>query len=338
MALPPLPRTLAGGACLAVLAGSGYGWALGAAPAGPTVASTNVLVVGSDSRAGLTAAEKSRWHAGGAACRCADVIMVVHLSADGGHASVVSLPRDSYVPFAPHDDGDGAAATHSGKINAALRHGGPDLLTRTVERATGLDIDHYLQARFKGFVRAVDALGGAPVCTKERMRDENSGIDLKPGRHHLDGGGSLRYVRTRHSGHGDIDRVRRQQRLVAGIAGRHLAAGTLKQPEKLDALVGKVARGLRPGPRTSVADMLALAWRARHLRLENVEFATVPLRSISHPAGEWGSAVKWNEARARTLFGRLAKDRKLAPADERGPRGGFDWTGRVAPGHRMDCD
>ncbi|WP_407563625.1 LCP family protein [Streptomyces sp. 184] len=336
MALPPRSRTLAGGACLAVLAGSGYGWALAAGPAagGP---GTNVLVVGSDSRAGLTEEEKSRWHAGGEACRCADVIMVVHLSADGRRASVVSLPRDSYVPFAPHDDGEGPAV-HSGKINAALRHGGPDLLTRTVERATGLDIDHYVQARFKGFVRAVDALGGAPVCTKKPMRDENSGIDLTPGRHHLDGGRSLQYVRTRHSGHGDIDRVRRQQRLVAGLAGQHLAAGTLKDPRTAHALVGEVARGLRPGPRTSVADMLALAWKARHLRLRDTEFATVPLASISHPAGTWGSAVKWNDARARTMFGRLAGDRPLAPADRRGPRGGFDWKGRVAPGDRMDCD
>ncbi|MFF0724107.1 LCP family protein [Streptomyces sp. NPDC004134] len=336
MALPPLSRTLAGGACVAVLAGSGYGWALAAGPARAGTG-TNVLVVGSDSRAGLTKEEMSRWHAGGAACGCADVVMVVHLSEDGRRASVVSLPRDSYVPFAPHDDGAGPTA-HSGKINAALRHGGPELLTRTVERATGLDIDHYLQARFKGFVRAVDALGGAPVCTKEPMRDENSGIDLGPGKHHLDGAGSLQYVRTRHRGHGDIDRVRRQQRLVAGIAGRHLAAGTLAEPPRLDALAGEVARGLRPGPRTSVADMLALGWRARHLRLRNVEFATVPLASISHPAGEWGSAVKWNEARARTMFRRLAADRGLAPGDERGPRGGFDWTGRVAPGDRMDCD
>jgi LCP family protein required for cell wall assembly len=337
MALPPLARTLAGGACLAVLAVSGYGWAFGTAPAtGGT--GTNVLVVGSDSRAGLTEAEKRRWHAGGAACRCADVIMIVHLSADGESASVVSLPRDSYVPFAPHDDGDGAAATHPGKINAALDHGGADLLTRTVERATGLDIDHYLQARFKGFVQAVDALGGAPVCTKKRMRDEHSGIDLKPGRHHLDGGGALQYVRTRHGGHGDIDRVRRQQRLVAGIAGRHLDTDTLENQETLNALVGEVARGLRPGPRTSVADMLVLAWRARDLRLSDVEFATVPLESISHPAGAWGSAVKWNDARAGTLFGRLAADRRLAPGDERGPRGGFDRTGRVAPGDRMDCD
>ncbi|MFW6695049.1 LCP family protein [Streptomyces sp. MAR4 CNX-425] len=337
MALSPPTRTLAGGACLAVLAGSGYAWALGTAPRADP-GGTHILVVGSDSRAGLTAADKRRWHAGGAACRCADVIMVVHLSADGERAAVVSLPRDSYVPFARHDDGDGAARVHSGKLNAALRHGGPGLLTRTVERATGLDIDHYLQARFKGFVRAVDALGGATVCTKERMRDEHSGIDLTPGRHRLDGGGALKYVRTRHSGHGDIDRVRRQQRLVAGIAGRHLAAGTLAAPERLDALVGEVARGLRPGPGTSVADMLALAWQARRLKLRNVEFATVPLESISHPAGEWGSAVKWNEARARALFDRMEQDKKLAPADERGPRGGFDWTGRVAPGDRMDCD
>jgi LCP family protein required for cell wall assembly len=336
MALPPLSRALAGGACLAVLAGSGYGWALATAPA-PGGTGTNVLVVGSDSRAGLTAQEKSRWHAGGTACRCADVVMVVHLSADGRRASVVSLPRDSYVPFAPHDDGAGPIA-HSGKINAALRQGGPELLTRTVERATGLDIDHYLQARFKGFVQAVDALGGAPVCTKEPMRDKNSGIDLEPGKHHLDGAGALRYVRTRHSGHGDIDRVRRQQRLVAGIAGRHLAAGTLADPPRLEALVGEVAGGLRPGPRTSVADMLALGRQARHLRLRDVEFATVPLESISHPAGEWGSAVKWNEERARAMFRRLAADRTLAPGDERGPRGGFDWTGRVAAGDRMDCD
>ncbi|WP_344290780.1 LCP family protein, partial [Streptomyces synnematoformans] len=85
--------------------------------------------LGSDSRAGLTPAEKGRWHAGGA-----------------------------------------APAGHSGKINAALRHGGPELLTRTVERATGPGVDHYLQARFKGFVRAVDALGGAHAAGPGQAR------------------------------------------------------------------------------------------------------------------------------------------------------------------------
>lgn len=194
------------------------------------------------------------------------------------------------------------------------------------------------QARFKGFVQAVDALGGAPVCTKEPMRDKNSGIDLDPGRHHLDGAGALRYVRTRHSGHGDIDRVRRQQRLVAGIAGRHLAAGTLADPPRLDALAGEVARGLRPGPRTSVADMLALGWQAPHLRLRNVEFANRATGEHQPPVGPVGLGREV-ERGAGPRHVPAAGRRPHAGAGRRaGPARCFDWTGRAAPGDRMDWD
>lgn len=91
MALPAVPHPHAAASAWPCSCGSGYGWALAAAPASGATG-TNVLVVGSDSRAGLTEEEKSRWHAGGAACRCADVVMVVHLSAHGLRASVVSLP------------------------------------------------------------------------------------------------------------------------------------------------------------------------------------------------------------------------------------------------------
>lgn len=334
MPLPSPLRPLTAVLSLGLLAATGYGWAESRTPAPDE--GVNVLVVGSDSREGLTDEQKARWHAGGAACNCADVIMVVHLSADGRRAGVVSLPRDSYVRFAPHRHG-GSMSTHRGKINATLAHGGHDLVRRTVERATGLEIDHYLHTGLAGFMEAIDELGGATVCPRRRLRDSHTGIDLAPGTHHLGGGPALQYVRTRHSGYGDIDRVRRQQHLVAGIADEKLGDGTLGDEDSLRALVAGLAPHLRPGPSTDVIDMVRLGWEARRLPMSGIESATVPVTSIGHPTQDWGSTVKWDEARAAKLFAALDADEPMRPADDRDPDHGADWTGRVTSGSEMDC-
>lgn len=162
---------------------------------------TNLLVAGLDRRSGMSRKEIQRLHVGGQECGCTDVLMLVHIAADGRRLSVVSLPRDSFVPFARHDH-----PAHSGKINGAYAHGGRDLTVRTVERATGLRIDHYMEADFRGFVAAVDGLGGAEVCSDRPLRDENSGLDLAAGTHDVDGRHALRYVRARHlNPPGDLD-------------------------------------------------------------------------------------------------------------------------------------
>ncbi|MFF6958775.1 LCP family protein [Streptomyces sp. NPDC008317] len=199
---------------------------------------TNFLLVGTDGRDGLDPATRKAYHLGGAPCHCTDTIMLVHLSEDRSHASIVSIPRDTYVrlPDQPSADASSSgsppasasppgtpsaapsvtpsgtasgtagaapatevqADTHPAKINQAYADGGPKLTVRTVEQITGVHIDHYLEVDFTSFMKTVDVIGGVPVCTTRPLKDSYTGLDLPVGTTKLDGGQALQYVRARH--------------------------------------------------------------------------------------------------------------------------------------------
>ena len=120
----------------------------------PGLEPMNVLVVGVDNREGLTREQRNAWHLGhGDYGNQTDTIMVVHVGRDGGHVTVVSLPRDSLVRIPEYTDADGTKHdAHDDKINAAFALGGPALTVRTVESVTGLTIDHYVGVSLAGFV------------------------------------------------------------------------------------------------------------------------------------------------------------------------------------------
>ncbi|MFC7217969.1 LCP family protein [Streptomyces polyrhachis] len=266
---------------------------------------TNILVAGVDTRRGLSRETINKLHVGGEGCDCTDVLMLVHLSADGKRASAVSLLRDSYVEFAPHDH-----PRHHGKINGAYQHGGPDLAMRTVERATGLKVDHYLQADFPGFAAAVDDLGGATVCTAEPLADKNSGLRLDPGTHHVDGNGALRYARARHvPPPGDGGRVRRQHRLLAGMLERLRTGGAFADLPSAARTARTLLRSVRTDPGTSPLELARLGLALGKVR--DTEFATVPVADWDHRVPQWGSTVRWHGRRAATLWKALREDRPV---------------------------
>ncbi|MFJ2770813.1 LCP family protein [Streptomyces sp. NPDC087300] len=269
---------------------------------------TNLLVVGIDRRSGMSRAEIQRLHVGGKECDCTDVMMLVHISPGGRRLGVVSIPRDSYVPFAAHEGHE----AHSGKINGAFAEGGPDLAVRTVEKATGVHVDHYLEADFPGFVEAVDRLGGAEVCTATPLKDINSGLELPSGRHAVDGAQALRYVRARHvPPPGDLGRVRRQQRLVLGMLARLSEAGAFTDPLATGRAAYALARSVRTDAHTSARTLYELARSLRHLDLAHTEFATVPMSDFDHRVPDWGSTLLWDEPRAKALFDAVREDRSL---------------------------
>ncbi|MFC7309546.1 LCP family protein [Streptomyces monticola] len=277
---------------------------------------TNILLVGLDRRAGISPDERRRLHVGGRACDCTDVMMVVHLTEDRRRLSVVSILRDSYVPFAEHGH-----PAHSGKINAAYKHGGPDLAVRTVEKATGLGIDHYMEADFAGFATAVDRLGGAEVCGRRPMRDRAAGLDLGAGSHHLDGVGALRYARARHiNPPGDGGRVRRQQRLLVDLLGRLREAGALDGGAASAAVVRDLLTSVRVGPGTGLMDLVELGVAVGRLKPEQMEFATVPISEWDHTVPEWGSSVLWHPERAAALWSALRADRPVTDDSRIQPR------------------
>lgn len=297
-------RTATAVALLATLV-SGAAWAGLPADRSPAGRGTNILVAGVDSRAGLSKAEKNRLHVGGKGCNCTDVMMLVHLSEDRRRVSVVSLPRDSYVEYA---DGSGVR----GKINGAYARGGQALTVKTVEKVTGLHVDHYLETGFTGFEQAVNGLGGATLCTARHLKDENAGLDLTPGMHHADGNGALRYVRARHIERpGDLGRVRRQQRTVSDLLTRLTAERALADPAAAAQTTATLLKSVRTDGHTSVADLAGIGLALARLRPEQTEFATVPIQHFDHRVPGVGSTLLWHPARSQALWKAVAEDRPV---------------------------
>ncbi|MFF5445610.1 LCP family protein [Streptomyces sp. NPDC012888] len=266
---------------------------------------TNILVVGIDSREGLSAAEKRRLNVGGKGCNCTDVMMLVHLSADRRRASVVSIPRDSYVAYAQT-----TGPVRKGKINGAYALGRGPLAVRTVEQVTGLRVDHYLETGFTGFEKAVDGLGGAVVCTDRPLKDVNSGLDIAAGVHRTDGRGTLQYVRARHVNRpGDLGRVRRQQRMVSDLLAKLRADRALADPAAAFRTARRLLASVRTDERTGLDDLARIGWALTRLRPERTEFATVPISEFDHRVPGVGSTLVWHRERSRALWAALAEDR-----------------------------
>src|SRR5689334_20596060 len=148
--------------------------------------------------------------------------MLLHVPSGGGPTVLVSVPRDSYVSVPGHG---------KNKINAAYAIGGPQLLVRTVEQATGLRVDEYVETGLGGYANLVDAIGGVTVCVKHAMNDKDAHINLKPGCQQMDGKTALGYARSRKAdARGDLARVEHQRQVLAAIAGKTLSPSVVLLP------------------------------------------------------------------------------------------------------------
>jgi len=123
------------------------------------------------------------------------------------------------------------------KLNSAYSFGGPKLLTRTVEQATGLRIDHLRGDRFRRFVNVVDAVGGVDMCIPEAMTDPKAGLNIKAGCQRLDGQNALGYVRTRATPRADLDRIEHQREFLSALMKQVLSPWTLVNPFRMVGLV-----------------------------------------------------------------------------------------------------
>jgi LCP family protein required for cell wall assembly len=283
----------------------------------------NVLLVGTDGRERLTAAERRDFHLGGAPCHCTDTMMIVHLSADRERATVVSLPRDSYAEVPERTDPRTGAPrpAHPVRLNAAYAEGGPNLTVSTIEHMTDLKIDHYVEVDFTSFMRTVDVLDGVRVCTPEPLKDAYTGLDLPAGTHRLTGGQALQYVRSRHAdGASDLGRMRRQQRFVAALLERTTSSGVLLNPMRFRDVTRAVLGSVRADKGFGADELLDLGRAMRNFSPSSSEFTTVPISRMAFPVKGIGSTLKWDEAKARALFEALRADRPLAPPHRRAPR------------------
>lgn len=285
-------------------------------PANSSPGSKNILVVGSDSRDG-----DNEKYGKGLPTMQSDTLMVMHVAADRKWATVVSLPRDSWVLIPACDRGDGTTSSeHRFKINEAFAVGGTGggvagaaaCTIKTVEANTGLRIDHFMSVDFQGFKGMVNALDGIEVCPETAIHDTKAHLDLDAGCQTVKGENALGYVRTRYSvGDGsDLGRIGRQQEFMEALAAK--AQTKLTSPTALYGFLDSATDSLTTDKALAgVKPLTALASELKSIPGDRLTFLTVPNypREADVPADK--ANVVWQYPQAADLFSALAKDREV---------------------------
>jgi LCP family protein required for cell wall assembly len=259
---------------------------------------TNWLLVGSDSRKGLSAAERKKLATGRAVGQRTDSMMLLHISDNGDKPTLVSLPRDSAVTI-PGRGRD--------KLNAAYAAGGPKLLVRTIETVTGVHVDNYMEIGFAGFVDIVDAVGGVEINVRADVDDPKAGLKLKKGKQMLNGAQALGYVRTRKGGAlPDFERTKRQRQFLGAVVKKAASPGVLINPFTSIPLAKSATDAVDVDSGTGAFDMLSLGLAMGDSPLTTV----VPFGGNEIVAGG-GAAVKWDRLKATALFDALKNDKPI---------------------------
>jgi LCP family protein required for cell wall assembly len=256
----------------------------------PDQQGTTYLLVGSDSREGLTRKQQLALGVGKGAGRRTDTIMLLHIGA--GPNLLMSIPRDSIVPIPDHG---------TTKINAAFAFGGPRLLAATIENNTGIRIDDYIEIGFSGFVDVVDAVGGIEICPKANIKDRRADLDIKKGCQDVDGKVALGYSRSRHGQKfGDITRARHQREVVSAVGSEAVSPWSVINPIRYYRLWMAGANSLRVGEDTGMIATMRFALAMRHVSGKNGLTCGVPISDL---------AVHWDPDRSKKLFKLIAQDR-----------------------------
>lgn len=261
---------------------------VGDRPAPASKDATTILLLGSDKRVdGSVAGQRS------------DTMMVIHIPADHDEIGIVSIPRDSWVQVPGH----GPA-----KINAAYSWGGPALAVETVEKLTGVRMDHVAVIDWEGFKRITDLLGGVEVTIPNTVTDGYSGRAWEAGTQRMDGETALAYVRQRAGlPRGDLDRIERQQAFLRSLAGQTLSTSTFTNPTLLYDVLDAVTANLSVEEGWSTSQMRNLAWSLRSVRAADIDFTVVPLDRLGTEQGQ--SVVYLDRPTGEELWQAVREDR-----------------------------
>ena len=264
----------------------------------------NWLLVGSDSRKGLSYQDMKALHTGvDHSSQRTDTIMIVHFGGKGP-ATLVSLPRDSYVTIPMHKNSGRIIQPYRDKINSAFGIR-PSLLVSTVEYNTGLHIDHYMEVGFGGIRDLTDAISGVRMCVPQNYRDIKSGLNVKKGCQTLNGKDALAYVRMRYvDPRGDIGRIERQQEYLGAVLHKVTSPSTLLNPFAMVALSRATTKSLTLGNGDGVMDLGKLSLAMGKVMTGEGTVRTVPLSSTNATTSA-GSSVLWNQKYAKALFRKL---------------------------------
>src|SRR5215213_11119893 len=257
----------------------------------------DVLLVGLDSRTDahgnpLSADELATLRAGDDESTNTDTIILIRIPNNGQSATAISIPRDSYVeaPGIGKMKINGVyGSEHLEKLKELVEEQGVDpsqaepeateagreALIKTVANLTGVTVDHYAEIGLLGFALITDALGGVNVCLKEAVYEPLSGADFPAGWQKLDGPQALSFVRQRHDlPRGDLDRVTRQQVVMASLAHQVISGKTLSSPATLNRLEDAVQRSVVLSDDWEVTQF---AEQLQKLAAGSVAFATIPI-------------------------------------------------------------
>ncbi|MEH0419196.1 LCP family protein [Streptomyces sp. B21-083] len=277
----------------------------------------NILLIGSDSRAG----DGNREYGRDSGTARSDTTILLHLAADRRSATAMSLPRDLMVdvPSCLRPDGSRGRPV-STMFNQAFQQGGSACTIRTVEKLTDIRIDHHIVVDFHGFKDMVDAVDGVEVCLAKPVDDREARLRLPAGKVTLDGEQALGYVRARKSlGNGsDTGRMDRQQRFLGALVNKVRSDDVLLNPVKLYPVLDAATSSLTTDPAlASLRGLYQLVRGMRDIPTEHMQFLTVPRESYVHDANR----DQLIEPAAGRLFKRLRTDSPVAVRAEKPVRG-----------------
>ena len=303
--------------------------------------SVNLLVMGSDTRAGVNASI-----GGNDSGQRSDTAIVVHISADRSRVELVSIPRDSLVkiPVCQATNGKSSKASSSAMFNSAFATGwdmGGDMASaaacaiKTVQLNTGVPIDHFAVVDFAGFQAMVNAIGGVPICIPHALHDSYSGLDLPAGQQVLDGQQALELARARHGNvgdGGDLDRIGNQQRLIQAMVNEVLSKKVLTNVPNLVSFLSAATSSLTSDSGLQLQNLTGLAYNLRNINRDNVVFMTIP----TGPAPSDPNRLVWTSA-ATAVWANMAADKPIlqqappaAPAATSAPSKGTATSGTKA--------
>ncbi|MCX4629542.1 MULTISPECIES: LCP family protein [unclassified Streptomyces] len=267
----------------------------------------NILLIGSDSRSG----EENARYGQDRGTERSDTAILLHLPADRRSATAVSIPRDlmTRIP-ACLTEGGIRTTERLAQFNWAFQWGGAACTIRTVEKFTGIRIDHHMVVDFGGFKKMVDSVGGVEVCLKQPMNDPEAKLKLPAGLQTLHGEQALGFVRARHSlGDGsDTERMERQQQFLGSLVKKVQSNGVLLNPGRLYPLLDAATSSVTTDPGlASLRDLYELVRGIRDIPAEQVKFLTVPRR----PYAADPNRDELVQPDADRLFEQLRTDRPL---------------------------
>ncbi|PNG97865.1 LCP family protein [Streptomyces malaysiensis] len=298
------PRVLALGMAVLVLSASGVGWWFyerldgnirtdtrtahelrkyeAERPVSVVRDAQNILLIGSDNRGG----EGNGKYGRDTGTQRSDTTILLHLQAGGRSATAVSIPRDLMVDIPACDrPGGKPAQARFAQFNWAFQTGGAACTIRTVEKLTGIRVDHHVIVDFNGFKRLVNAVGGVEMCLKEPVDDDDAHLKLPAGRQVLHGEQALGYVRARYSiGDGsDTERIGRQQEFMSSLVKKVQSNGVLLNPAKLYPVLNAATSSLTTDPGLdSLKDLYDLVRGLRDIPREKIRFLTIPRQPYTY--------------------------------------------------------